>query len=105
MSFDISIHVPGKHGTTSEEWDRNLTYNLSSMMREGGLILGNLDGERAGALVATLQDLHKSMLDDPERYKAHNPPNGWGDYDGLLRFVHDFAVVAEAHPDGIVLIS
>lgn len=105
MSYDVSIHIPGKHGTTAEEWDRNLTYNLSSMMQEGGLILIDLDGEKAGAWIATLQTLYKAMLEEPDRFKAHNPPNGWGDYDGLLDFVRDFASAAEAHPDGIVLIS
>lgn len=31
-----------------------------------------------------LADIVRGLEADPERYRAMNPPNGWGDYDSLL---------------------
>lgn len=30
------------------------------------------------------------LMADPEKYKALNPPNGWGDYNGLCQFVREY---------------
>lgn len=42
---------------------------------------------------------------EPERFKCFNPENGWGDYDGLVRFVERYLAACEASPDAEVRIS
>lgn len=33
---------------------------------------------------AYLNDIIRGLESDPQRFRAMNPPNGWGDYDSLL---------------------
>ena len=70
--------------------DVNVTYNLTPMLREAGLFpAGHRDlmhapcSEVAGAADSAL----RRLLDDPDRFKAMNPPNGWGTYEGAVDFV------------------
>ena len=105
MSFDVSIHKRVRHGVTCTRWDRNVTYNLSSMFEEGGLALRDYDGAPGCAVAPVLAEWLRQAADDPERFEAHNPENGWGDFAGCVDFVRDFLVNAERFPEGIVLVS
>lgn len=85
MSWNIRIE------RTVEEWDwSGLTYNLNPMLREGGVNLRELDGKSPSAVVGLLRSLRTQMIDQPHRFRALNPPNRWGDYEGCLRFVDEF---------------
>lgn len=42
---------------------------------------------------------------DPDRFRKHNPENGWGSYDGLCQFVAEYLVECEKHPDATVEVS
>jgi hypothetical protein len=105
MSYDVSLHAPVRHSVTYTEWDRNITYNLAPMMREGGVNLRDLDGQTADRCWVQLTELHRQMVSEPARFEAHNPPNKWGDYPGCLDFVRDFIRACESRPDGIVLVD
>ena len=64
----------------------NITYNLSSMLREAGFcgwssLVGMKAREAGDHLVAVLD----GMTADPEKWRAMNPENGWGDYDRCLQ--------------------
>jgi hypothetical protein len=50
--------------------------------------------EAAGPLAAAV----KRMEADPDHYRAMNPPNGWGDYDGALRYLRNLAEACAEHP-------
>lgn len=43
-----------------------------------------LDGASGADGGAYLADIIKGLEAEPERFRAMNPGNGWGDYDGLL---------------------
>ena len=43
-----------------------------------------LNGMNGAEGAAYLGQIVKGLEADPERFQAMNPPNGWGDYDGLL---------------------
>ncbi len=100
MSWGISIQK------TITEWDwSGLTYNLSSMLKAGGIDLNKFDGEYPERIVDKLRSLRTQMIENPSRFKVHNPPNGWGDYEGCLRFVDEFTrelerAVREAEYEG-----
>jgi hypothetical protein len=39
-----------------------------------------------------------AMKADPEKFKALNPSNGWGDHDSALAFLERVLAACEAHP-------
>lgn len=45
------------------------------------------------------------LLSDPEKYKRYNPDNGWGDYDGLERFVYKYRNACWDNPDATICVS
>jgi hypothetical protein len=45
------------------------------------------------------------LMSDPQKYKAYNPENGWGDYDGLVSFVCRYRNACWGNPDAELRIS
>jgi len=56
-------------------------------------------------LVAPLRAGLELLRAEPDRFKAFNPENGWGDYDGLVRFVENYLAACETYPDAEVRVS
>lgn len=56
-------------------------------------------------LIAPLESGLALLRSDPERFKAFNPENGWGDYDALVAFVAGYLEACRKHPDAIVEVS
>ncbi len=64
----------------------NVTYNLTPMLREAGFVgWGGLVGMRAVEAGEHILAVLDEMALDDARWRAMNPPNGWGDYDGCLQ--------------------
>lgn len=87
MSADVWIEsdpCPTCGGGLSAEV--NITYNLSTMLREAGFCgWSDLVGKPAAEAGRHLLDVLDGMQTDPERWRAMNPENGWGDYDSCLQ--------------------
>lgn len=88
----------------------NITHNLDSMAGEAGLYEylwrpDTMGITRASQLVAPLRKGLREMESDPARYKLFNPPNGWGDYEGLVSFVRAYLDACERYPDAMVEVS
>lgn len=106
MSYDVTFHYPG---TTypADVW-RNYTSNVSGMWTKalGGTIsLGELidqKGERNADLIPHLAAAIARMTANPDEYRAMNPANGWGDYEGALAFLEWMLAMCEAVPEGNV---
>lgn len=112
MSYDISVYVT-KPGTEVGDAENglhvievgNYTSNVAPMWRDalGDVALGNLidrDG-RAATLAPLVRAGVERMEADPDRYRAMNPENNWGDYDGALAYLRNLAEACEAmapHP-------
>lgn len=98
--------VHGDEETTCV-YHRNITHNLTTMADACGVYHACWRPDEIGVtharqLIQPLTDgLHK-LRADPDRYKVYNPPNGWGDYDGLVRFVADYLAACERNPDARV---
>jgi len=39
------------------------------------------------------------LQSDPERFKKHNPSNGWGNYEGFVSFVKNYLKACKKNPD------
>lgn len=81
----------------------NLTHNLTRMASECGLYEAIWRPEEIGAVCARdivnlLDDGIGKLKGDPDRYKAMNPPNGWGCYDVLLDFAVQYLKACQDHP-------
>lgn len=57
--------------------------------------------EAAGLLAAGIQ----RMEADPEKYRAMNPSNGWGDYEGALTYLRGIAEACANHPKCSIWVS
>lgn len=49
-------------------------------------MLDGSDGPRGAAL---LNRIISELAADPERFRAMNPPNGWGDYDSFIEILRE----------------
>jgi hypothetical protein len=96
MSYDVSVKYPA---VTSEGF--NYTYNCSPMfydvMPEG---INGLQGLTAQEAIERITDALRKLEADPKKYKAMNPANGWGSYEGAMMFLQDIRSACMRHPDG-----
>lgn len=56
-------------------------------------------------LIGPLSSGLELLRSDPERFKAFNPENGWGDYDGLVEFVRQYLQACKTYPAAEVRVS
>ena len=95
---------------SGEVYSRNITHNLGTMAHEAGVYTACWRPEEMGAtkaaqLVAPLRAGLAALRADPERFKAFNPENGWGDYGGLVAFVAEYLAACEQYPDADISVS
>lgn len=106
MSLSISFEVeacPRCYRDAESIWSRDPTYNLRPMWEAAGVPFG--EGVEGKRVVEILPDLHRALralLDEPERFRAMNPSNGWGSYDGLVEVVRSALEAAERYPNARV---
>ena len=82
----------------------NVTYNLRGMLREAGFNGWDwCTGKPAPEVGAHMLAVLDGMVTDPERWRAMNPPNGWGDYDQCLQGrMRDFASACVRATTGVI---
>lgn len=95
---------------TREVYWANITHNLTTMADAAGIYKhlwrpDEIDVTHARQLVVPLRDGLKALTEDPERFKKLNPENGWGSYEGLVRFVTEYMSACADHPDARVRVS
>jgi hypothetical protein len=106
---------PGKEPFTVEEegemvYSANITHNLGQMAEEAMLYncIWRPDEHgitHAHQLIPLLKVGLAFLQAEPERFKAFNPSNGWGNYHGLRQFVADYLVACEEYPSAEVDVS
>ncbi len=88
----------------------NVTHNLTDMAQEAGIYKHvwrpeELNITTACELIEPLEKALNEMNDDPERFKKHNPSNGWGDYEGFLDFLRQYIEACREDPDAEISVS
>lgn len=106
MSLDVWITAMQE----TEVYSANITHNLGGMARLAGLYEAlwrpeEINVTSAGELVPFLVNGLNALEGDPEKFRALNPENGWGDYDGLVRFVKAYLDACLLTPHGTIGIS
>lgn len=113
MSVDARIVNPddtcGVCGRSDEPYgaEVNITYNLSPMLAEAGFTwasLKTMSAREAGHHTLAVLD---EMAKDPKRWRAMDPPNGWGSYDDCLQVrLREWALEClKAGPDARVSVT
>jgi len=88
-------------------FDYNITHNLRKMAGEAGIYQHlwrpeELEIEMAIELVEPLEKGLELLESDPERFREFNPINGWGDYEGLVKFVREYLNACKRYPNSTV---
>ena len=91
-------------------YDSNITHNLNKMADAAGIYKQLWRPEEIGItharqLIEPLTAGLDRLKSDPECFRTFNPPNGWGDYDGLVRFVSNYLAACKAFPESTVRVS
>ncbi|AKU15776.1 hypothetical protein [Luteipulveratus mongoliensis] len=73
-------------GNESTDDELNVTYNLSKMLREAGFLgWREIKGKPAREVGEHILGVLNHMATEPDKWRAMNPANGWGDYDQCLQ--------------------
>lgn len=88
---------------TTTLYSRNITHNLGKMADAAGIYHhlwrpDEIGVTKAHELVEPLTNGLSLLINDPDKFEAFNPENGWGCYDGLVAFVKDYLNACEEFP-------
>lgn len=97
-------------GESNEVYSANVTHNLNRMADEAGIYdcLWRPDENgitKAKQLIDPLRAGLNLMKSQPERFKKHNPANGWGSYDMFVPWLERYLAACEQWPDATVRVS
>ena len=100
----VVARIPDADGSV---FSANITHNLGKMAAEAGIYEQLWRPEEVGItharqLVEPLRDGLGELNADPERFKAFNPENGWGNYEGLCAFTAEYLAACERWPEAEV---
>ena len=103
MSLDI--HLPAR--VITDVFSANITHNLNKMADAAGLYQviwhpEELDFTEAKQLIKPLKVGLELLKSDPDKFRAFNPPNGWGDYVTLVDFVEKYLAACIAWPKAAI---
>jgi hypothetical protein len=95
---------------TNEVYWANITHNLYKMAEAAGIYEhlwrpDEIKITKAKELIEPLRQGLHNLKSEPERYKKFNPENGWGSYDGLVKFVENYLNACYEYPDADVEVS
>jgi len=95
---------------SDDVYSANITHNLNKMADMAGIYEhlwrpDELGIEKAKELIEPLQDGLLKLKYNPDYYKQYNPSNGWGSYEGLIKFVENYIEACESYPEADVSVS
>jgi hypothetical protein len=106
MSLDVYLTAVNECAV----FEANITHNLGPMAARAGIYQHlwrpeELGITTAGQLVEPLTEGLKRLTESPAEFEIDRPGNGWGTYDGLVRFVTNYIEACKEHPDATVRAS
>lgn len=107
MSLAIFIDIPAcEHcGRGAERMvSVRITHNLVEMATVAGvheaLWQDTEKYTRPRQIIPALEAGLAALEADPKRFRAFNPPNGWGSYEDFVEFVRELLQQCRQYPDG-----
>ena len=112
MSLDVDLlaeYCP-HCGRGDEVFSADITHNLNAMAEEAGIyeLVWRPEEVPVGSasdLIGPLQAAIAEMERNPDRFRKHNAPNGWGLYEHFVPWLRRYLAACEQYPDAIVKVS
>jgi hypothetical protein len=102
MSYDFTVR-PANAGY--EVFEYNITYNVGTMMRRAGFHANIVNGMKVSDLKPIVEHAYQILEDNPQGYfDQFQPPNGWGSYGGVLKFMGELDQYLQEAPDHYVMV-
>lgn len=100
MSYWIYLEIDTGGDEDWPVYERNCTSNVVPMWREalGGDGLAAFHHAPASEAAGPLNTGVRRMEADPAKYRAMNPPNGWGNYEDALDVLRELRDACHTHP-------
>lgn len=107
MSYVIWLEADlgGPEPVSVGNLDWNYTSNVSGMWREAGADLAAFDGRPVWECLPLLKLALTNLRSDPAKYRAMDPVDGWGSYDGVMPFLERLHEAMLAAPKATVRVS
>ena len=98
------------HMECKERYSANITHNLNTMADAAGIYKhlwrpDEIGVTHARQLIEPLTTGLAELRADAAKFRALNPPNGWGNYEWLVQFVADYLDACKANPQSAVHVS
>ena len=61
--------------------------------------------KKAVELISPLETGLALLVSKPAKFKLLNPANGWGSYDGLVKFVAEYLEACKLNPDAYISVA
>lgn len=107
MGYTIYLEIDTGAGHTAQCGDiGGYTYNVSRMFQNAlGQSLTAFNQMNAGESVELLLKGVNDMEAYPAFYRAMNPDNGWGDYEGALDYLRSLLRACQDHPLARIVVT
>lgn len=105
MSWNFGLKMDTGAGEFFYGFDVNHTSNCNPMLGDVGIIWDELDGKQAKEARAIIAAGLEKLQNDPVKYEAMNPPNGWGSYETLCKVIQEILIEVTKHPLAIVSVG
>lgn len=107
MSYDAYMMIDTGRQSAIVQDIGNYTSNVSRMwfLALGGKRLGELDNKYGFEAAAELTNAIAYMERDQDTFRAMNPDNDWGDYQGALNYLKRIRDACLMHPIAKLSIS
>lgn len=107
MSLDVDLTCSCCKQTIFE-W--NITHNLGAMAKAANVYYELWRPDEIGIVMAfqlikQLKGAVRVIRENKESLEKYNPENGWGDYDGLLKFVTEYFKACCRYPHAKIEVS
>lgn len=81
-----------------DEYDKSWDYDKEYSFEDSITIL-------AKELIKPMKEGLEKLKSCPDCCKKLNPKNGWGSYEGLVKFTEDYLEACEENPEAVVVVS
>ena len=108
MGWDVYLEADlGSGGAVQVgDLDAHYTYNVSPMFSAViGTGLNELDGIRASEMAEKCVAILDAFNRDPAKFKAMNPSNGWGDFEGARKFIQTILNACREAPNATLRVG
>ena len=108
VRLEVRVDVGGKEPHVFTLFEANTTHNLNTMAEAAGIYRHVWRPEElpeiktAGDLIQPLRDGIRKMEDDPRKFIALNPENGWGNYADFLQWLRRYVEACIEFPKATI---